>query len=396
MYLAGDRFYGLNGQTSLADRSPPPGKVAAILSCHDRDGRLLGKSDIFTASVDAQKLEQIRSQVGWDTWVFGYSMPFTIAKDCIYLRSYDELICVGHAVRGSPKDDKQLIHSIRAERNAEKLQSWLTHTSPCYRHEALQTLRAASTVPSASLHKTLLEILRTDPYEENRALALVLADTANPSERPGWNCLMTDAEVVFAKNASWNTPEYTQQEESRRRILTTLRPLGASLARTYLKHAWSKESETRRKILFEMAINLGWNIDPITMDCLKALRDPKTWKDKTTIQRIPAYLAGIDAASDPETAEVLLASTPADWRLFPTLRKHLSREKLLAWMEQSAVDLWKQPGAEEHYKRIWREDKTSAKASMQRVAKALNAAAQQTPDDPRSASAAAVITSWMQ
>ena len=47
------------------------------------------------APVDKEKLAQTRSQVGWDRWGFGYGMPFSIAGDCLYLRSSDELICVG-------------------------------------------------------------------------------------------------------------------------------------------------------------------------------------------------------------------------------------------------------------------------------------------------------------
>jgi hypothetical protein len=47
------------------------------------------------APVEGEKLAQVRSQVGWDRWGFGYGMPFTIAGDCLYLRSSDELVCVG-------------------------------------------------------------------------------------------------------------------------------------------------------------------------------------------------------------------------------------------------------------------------------------------------------------
>jgi hypothetical protein len=94
LLLAGDRLYGLDGHTRLCDGPPPAGKPAATLTCMDLDGKVLGTSALTLAAVDGTKREQIRSQVGWDRWGFGYGMPFTIAGDCLYLRSSDEVICV--------------------------------------------------------------------------------------------------------------------------------------------------------------------------------------------------------------------------------------------------------------------------------------------------------------
>ena len=93
--IANDRIYGLSGHAGMCDRPPEAGKPVATLTCMDLNGKVLGTSNLTMAPVDDAKREQIRSQVGWDRWGFGYGMPFTIAGDCLYLRSSDELICVG-------------------------------------------------------------------------------------------------------------------------------------------------------------------------------------------------------------------------------------------------------------------------------------------------------------
>ena len=92
----GGCFYGLDGFARLCDAPPPVDKPAATLSCYSLQGKQLGTSPLFMAPVDEEKLAQTRSQVGWDRWGFGYGMPFTVAGDCLYLRSSDELVCVGN------------------------------------------------------------------------------------------------------------------------------------------------------------------------------------------------------------------------------------------------------------------------------------------------------------
>ena len=95
LLIAGDRIYGLNGHARLCDQAPEVGKPMGTLECFDLAGKKLGSSALLMAKVEGDKLAQIRSQVGWDRWGFSYSSPFTIAGDRLYLRSADELICVG-------------------------------------------------------------------------------------------------------------------------------------------------------------------------------------------------------------------------------------------------------------------------------------------------------------
>ena len=92
LLLAGDRFYGLHGSHRTADGRF---ETTATLSCHALDGRLLGQSVLEAAPVEGEKLRQVRSAVGWDAWPFSYGLPFTIGGNRLYVRGFDELICIG-------------------------------------------------------------------------------------------------------------------------------------------------------------------------------------------------------------------------------------------------------------------------------------------------------------
>jgi hypothetical protein len=95
LLLAGNRFYGLDGNGSLANGQPAEGKPVATLHCYGLDGKKIADSPLILDPPTEEKKVQIRSQVGWDRWGFGYGMPFNIAGNCLYLRSNDELICIG-------------------------------------------------------------------------------------------------------------------------------------------------------------------------------------------------------------------------------------------------------------------------------------------------------------
>jgi hypothetical protein len=92
LLLAGDRFYGLNGSHRTCDGNFD---TFATLGCYSLDGKLLGQSKLTAAPVEGAKLEQVRTQVGWDKWPFGYGLTFTIGGNRIYVRGFDELICIG-------------------------------------------------------------------------------------------------------------------------------------------------------------------------------------------------------------------------------------------------------------------------------------------------------------
>jgi len=95
LLIAKDRMYGLDGHSGLSDGPPPVGKPTATLHCYKLDGTKIAESPLSLEEPTAEKKAQIRSQVGWDRWNFGYGLPFNIAGDRIYIRSSDELICIG-------------------------------------------------------------------------------------------------------------------------------------------------------------------------------------------------------------------------------------------------------------------------------------------------------------
>lgn len=91
LQVAGDRMYGLSGAGGGEGK---PGQTATLV-CYSLDGKELGKSVFANAPVAGEKKKQIIEQNGWNTWMFSYAVPFTIHGDCILVRSYDYLWCVG-------------------------------------------------------------------------------------------------------------------------------------------------------------------------------------------------------------------------------------------------------------------------------------------------------------
>jgi hypothetical protein len=92
LLLAGDRFYGLDGSERTCDGNF---QTFATLTCTSLDGKPLGKSVLTAMPVEGEKLAQTRSQVGWDRWPFAYGFPFTVDGNRLYVRSFDQLVCIG-------------------------------------------------------------------------------------------------------------------------------------------------------------------------------------------------------------------------------------------------------------------------------------------------------------
>ena len=88
LLIGGDHVYGLRNDGDFG-----------AMQAFTLDGRLVAENRLPSATVDAGKREQIRAQVapggqiGWNK--FSYSCPFTIAGDRIYVRSNDDLWCIG-------------------------------------------------------------------------------------------------------------------------------------------------------------------------------------------------------------------------------------------------------------------------------------------------------------
>lgn len=60
------------------------------------DGKLVATNLIPSAKVEGEKRDQIIAQQSREVWPwFSYSCPFMIHDDVIFIRSNDELWCVG-------------------------------------------------------------------------------------------------------------------------------------------------------------------------------------------------------------------------------------------------------------------------------------------------------------
>jgi outer membrane protein assembly factor BamB len=92
LQLAGKHLYGLT-ETGKSGEGKPAQQ--ATLEVYDLDGKKVGESVFANAPVTGAKQQQIIEQNGWNTWMFSYSCPFTVAGNRIYIRSYDYLWCLG-------------------------------------------------------------------------------------------------------------------------------------------------------------------------------------------------------------------------------------------------------------------------------------------------------------
>jgi hypothetical protein len=89
----------------------------------------------------------------------------TAAGERLYIRTTGGLVCVGPAVKGTPKDDPKVVAAIHAGQDVAK---YLDSDSAQYRYEAVKRLNEVG----GGDQKVLEAIARTDPYEEIRAAAL--------------------------------------------------------------------------------------------------------------------------------------------------------------------------------------------------------------------------------
>jgi hypothetical protein len=369
LLLAGDRLYGLEGNVRLCDAPPAPG-ASVTLTCYGLDGRPLGSSPCVNAPVEGEKLAQIRSQVGWDRWAFGYGLPFTIAADRLYLRSSDELICVGYAVRGVPGDDATVVKAIGAGTDVAKLSPYVTDASAQYRCEAIRRLAALKQALPDAVAESVRKSLADDPYEEVRAAALLALDACDPRGKAGWTAFAAEIAAAATQTVAYGKPGFAEYQERLRRTRTTLRPLGDE-GKAYLAGRWADaKTPALRSALLEMATANAWRIDAQVTDVLAALKDPTRWRNEPVRRLLVPYLAAIDAAADPKVAEALIPVS--DWGLYPTCRDHLSNAQFLTWLEPIAL-AGAHPDSRQKVLLAWRRIGADAIPSMERVAAKMGA-----------------------
>ena len=90
LWIAGGHVYGIKSH------SPKGSKVRqGICEVYDLAGKKVASNVLPAAKVEGEKATQIVQQTGYPSWQFSYSSPFTIDGDRIYIRSNDELWCIG-------------------------------------------------------------------------------------------------------------------------------------------------------------------------------------------------------------------------------------------------------------------------------------------------------------
>ena len=84
-----DRVYG------VTSTRPKEGESVGTCEVFTLDGKKVATNVLPVAPVEGEKSAQIIEQTGYPTWQFSYSCPFTIAGNRIYIRSNDDLWCIG-------------------------------------------------------------------------------------------------------------------------------------------------------------------------------------------------------------------------------------------------------------------------------------------------------------
>ncbi len=89
LWIANGHVYGVD-----SDR-PREGAPRGRCEVYTLDGKKVAENFLPVAPVEGEKAPQIIQQTGYPSWTFSYSCPFTIAGDRIYIRSNDDLWCIG-------------------------------------------------------------------------------------------------------------------------------------------------------------------------------------------------------------------------------------------------------------------------------------------------------------
>lgn len=178
------------------------------------DGRSVGASRLVPAPVEGEKLLQISSQdsprfrdlkvPAWQN--LSYGGTFMIAGDRIYMRTADYLVCVGNAARGSAQDDPAALAAIAKATDGAALKPYLINTGGGVRYAAAKRLVA---LPTPALRDPLLELLRTDPQAEIRAVAAQALDAIDPATKPGSTEMRAIAVKASIDAREWYKPGKT-------------------------------------------------------------------------------------------------------------------------------------------------------------------------------------------
>jgi len=224
LWIADGRMYGLKE----ARRSKEDPRKLGFLEVRELGGRRLATNLFRNADGDETKRAQIVAQNGFGRWgKFSYAKPFTVHGDRLFVRNYDHLWCVGHAVRGTPADDEEDLAAIAAASSAAELLPYLDHAGARCRYEATRRLiELADPAASDALEARLAD----DPQPEVRAAAVRALDAIDPDAKPGTTALRDFLQPI-AQGAMrhWWKAEKTRPWELHKHVLTHLGIDGAPI-----------------------------------------------------------------------------------------------------------------------------------------------------------------------
>jgi hypothetical protein len=307
------------------------------------------------------------------TAYFGHYVNGPVASgDRIFIQSQSSLYCIGPAVKGTPNDDPQVVTALRAETEVGKLTARLDGASAQYRYETIKRLGALKAPVDEATRRRLEHLLVSDHYEEIRAAAMLALDACDPAGEAGWKAFVAgEIQPCYGSDLRDPAERVREQQERRARLPLLFRCLGQAEGVALLSRRWPQavQDPVQRRALLEVAIALQWRVEPMLVDVLAALRKPT--RDWDAVRRLlPAYLAAVDAASDPATAAFLLTTFPQEWTLYPTFARNLAPERLLAWIEPIALAS-SHPVNRGRILSAWRSVGAAALPSMERVRAAM-------------------------
>ncbi len=85
LWIAGGHVYGVSGRKDNV----------ATCQVFGLDGEKVAENMLPTAEVKGEKADQVICQTGYPAWGFSYGCPFAIFGNRLYIRSNDELWCIG-------------------------------------------------------------------------------------------------------------------------------------------------------------------------------------------------------------------------------------------------------------------------------------------------------------
>jgi hypothetical protein len=302
----------------------------------------------------------------------------------LYIQGQCHLYCVGPAVKGTPRDDPQVVAAIRAETDPAKLAARLASESAQYRYEAVKRLGLLKAALPPAVAETLKRSLTDDIYEEVRAAALVALDACDKEGKAGWAALVAGEFVpCYGQEIHWGRPGHRDQQERRQRLPLLLRAIGREAGTAMLAARWPDAvgDPVQRRAMVEVATALGWRVEPMLKTALEVVQDVKAWRDDYARRALPRYFAAIDAAAEPAAAAVLVRAYPKDWTLYPTFERHLAKDRLLAWLEPIGMES-SHPIHRPKVLRAWGGVGRAAIPSMKRVAAEMQRQAGQLAANP--------------